>query len=118
MALDQVLETIELLVPLAKAIPVLGSTVEGSLEAVAKIIKYAQVRLPCKTTRVHGVDESYQDVKRNKSESRDLAEEAARWIQTLVNELQQVDADKLLAVQVTVDELYRYAADMSLCVDG
>jgi hypothetical protein len=51
MALDQVLETIELLVPLAKAIPVLGSTVEGSLEAVAKIIKYAQVRLPCKTTR-------------------------------------------------------------------
>jgi hypothetical protein len=43
-ALDTLVETLELLVPIAKAVPALGSTIEGVLEAAIKVIKFAQVR--------------------------------------------------------------------------
>jgi hypothetical protein len=44
MALEGLIQTLELLIPIAKAIPLLGSPVEGSLEAAVKIVQLAQVR--------------------------------------------------------------------------
>jgi hypothetical protein len=44
MALEDWIKTLELLVPIAKAVPVLGAPVEGSLEAAVKILQFAQVR--------------------------------------------------------------------------
>jgi hypothetical protein len=43
--LDILIETLELLVPIAKAVPALGSTIEGALEAAIKVIKFAKVSL-------------------------------------------------------------------------
>jgi hypothetical protein len=37
------IDGLEVLVPVAKAVPVLGAPVEGALEAVKKILKYAEV---------------------------------------------------------------------------
>jgi hypothetical protein len=44
MALEDLIKTLELLVPIAKTVPVLGSPVEGSLDAAVKILRFAQVR--------------------------------------------------------------------------
>jgi hypothetical protein len=44
MELDRLIEGLELLVPIAKTIPVFGTIIEGSLEATVKLVKYAQVR--------------------------------------------------------------------------
>jgi hypothetical protein len=44
MALEDLIKTLELLVPIAKAVPVLGAPVEGTLEAAVKILQLAQVR--------------------------------------------------------------------------
>jgi hypothetical protein len=41
--LDSLVETLELLAPIGKTLPVVGNAVEGSLEATVKIIKFAQV---------------------------------------------------------------------------
>jgi hypothetical protein len=46
-ALDVFVETLELLVPIAKAVPALGQTVEGALEAAIRVIKLAQVCNEC-----------------------------------------------------------------------
>jgi hypothetical protein len=37
------IDGLEVLVPVAKAVPVLGAPVEGALEAVKQILKYAEV---------------------------------------------------------------------------
>jgi hypothetical protein len=44
MALDEAIDILKVLVPIAKAVPVLGAPVEGSLEALSKILELAQVR--------------------------------------------------------------------------
>jgi hypothetical protein len=44
MALDEVIDILNVLVPIAKAVPILGAPVEGSLEALSKILEFAQVR--------------------------------------------------------------------------
>jgi hypothetical protein len=44
MALDEAIDILKVLVPIAKAVPVLGAPVEGSLEALSKILEFAQVR--------------------------------------------------------------------------
>jgi hypothetical protein len=46
MSLESWINTLELLLPIAKAVPVLGSPVEGSLEAAVKILQFAQARRP------------------------------------------------------------------------
>jgi hypothetical protein len=46
MSIEDWIKTLELLVPIAKAVPLLGSPVEGSLEAAVKILQLAQVRRP------------------------------------------------------------------------
>jgi hypothetical protein len=40
---DGVIETLDALVPIARAIPVLGVPVDSSLEAAKKILEYTQV---------------------------------------------------------------------------
>jgi hypothetical protein len=44
MALDEAIDILKVLVPIAKAVPILGAPVEGSLEALSKILEFAQVR--------------------------------------------------------------------------
>jgi hypothetical protein len=44
MALEEAISILEVLVPIAKAVPVLGAPVEGSLEALSKILRFAQAR--------------------------------------------------------------------------
>jgi hypothetical protein len=44
MALDEAIDILQVLVPIAKAVPLLGAPVEGSLEALSKILEFAQVR--------------------------------------------------------------------------
>jgi hypothetical protein len=42
-AVDPAISALELLAPLAKAIPILGSTVEGSVEAVKMTLTHVKV---------------------------------------------------------------------------
>jgi hypothetical protein len=44
MVLDQAISALDILVPIAEAIPVLGTSVKGAIEAASKILKYAKVR--------------------------------------------------------------------------
>jgi hypothetical protein len=44
MAPDEAIDILKVLVPIAKAVPILGAPVEGSLEALSKILEFAQVR--------------------------------------------------------------------------
>jgi hypothetical protein len=44
MALDEAIDILKVLVPIAKAVPILGAPVEGSLEALSKVLEFAQVR--------------------------------------------------------------------------
>jgi hypothetical protein len=44
MALDEAITLLALLTPIAKAVPVLGSPVEGSLEALSRLLELAKVR--------------------------------------------------------------------------
>jgi hypothetical protein len=53
--LDTFVETLELLVPIAKAVPILGSTVEGSLEAAIKVIQFTQVRQSPSLSKVRSI---------------------------------------------------------------
>jgi hypothetical protein len=44
MALDEAITLLAVLTPIAKAVPVLGSPVEGSLEALSKLLELAKAR--------------------------------------------------------------------------
>jgi hypothetical protein len=44
MALEEAIDILEILVPIAKAVPIPGARVEGSLEVLKKIIELARVR--------------------------------------------------------------------------
>jgi hypothetical protein len=44
MALDEAIDILNFLVPIAKAVPILGAPVEGSLEALSKILEFAHAR--------------------------------------------------------------------------
>jgi hypothetical protein len=44
MALDEAITLLAILTPIAKAVPVLGSPVEGSLEALSKLLELAKAR--------------------------------------------------------------------------
>jgi hypothetical protein len=45
MGLEEVIIILGVLIPIAEAVPVLGSSVKGSLEALSKILEFAQARL-------------------------------------------------------------------------
>jgi hypothetical protein len=44
MALEEAVDILKVLTPIAKAVPILGAPVEGSLEALSKILEFAQAR--------------------------------------------------------------------------
>jgi hypothetical protein len=44
MALEEAIAILTILTPIAKAVPVLGSPVEGSLEALSKLLELAKAR--------------------------------------------------------------------------
>jgi hypothetical protein len=44
MALEEAISILAILTPIAKAIPVLGSPVEGSLEALTRLLELAKAR--------------------------------------------------------------------------
>jgi hypothetical protein len=44
MALDEAINILAVLTPIAKAVPVLGSPVEGSLEALNRLLELAKAR--------------------------------------------------------------------------
>jgi hypothetical protein len=46
MSLEGAITILAVLAPIAKAIPVLGAPVEGSLEALTKILEFAKARHP------------------------------------------------------------------------
>jgi hypothetical protein len=48
-SLDALVEILKSLVPIAKAVPILGPTVEGSLEAAIRVIEFTQVSYPTYT---------------------------------------------------------------------
>jgi hypothetical protein len=57
MALDEAIDLLKVLVPIAKAIPILGAPLEGSLEALSKILEFAQARhLPPDKTSLSSTD--------------------------------------------------------------
>jgi uncharacterized protein (DUF39 family) len=86
------IRTLELLTPIAKSIPLLGSPLEGSLEAVVQILKFAQVRRVLQETETCAYS-SLQSVKTNKEQTKDLAEHAARWTKAVVNSLDDAKTD-------------------------
>jgi hypothetical protein len=108
MNLDVAITILETLTPIAKAIPVLGAPVEGSLEAAGKILKFAQVSRvsQCVVPVPHGVA---QEVRTNKSQTKELAEDATRWLQTLVNSLNDAKSDRaeLTRMAPYTDEMFR-----------
>jgi hypothetical protein len=92
MAIGDWIKTLELLVPIAKAVPVLGAPVEGSLEAAVKILQFAQARR-IRDSQATMCLQLTQAVKTNKEKTKDLAEQAARWTQALANALDGVKTD-------------------------
>jgi hypothetical protein len=52
MQLSDILGQLEILVPIAKAVPVFGAPVEGSLEAAIRILRYATVGHPFEESMV------------------------------------------------------------------
>jgi hypothetical protein len=51
--MEDIIRSLKVLVPIAKAVPVLGSRVEGSLEAAIHILEMVQVRSPaCSLRRI------------------------------------------------------------------
>jgi hypothetical protein len=44
MALEEAINILDVLVPIAKTVPILGAHVEGSLEVLKKILEFSQVR--------------------------------------------------------------------------
>jgi uncharacterized protein (UPF0210 family) len=92
MALEDLIKTLELLVPIAKAVPVLGSPVEGSLETAVKILRFAQVRR-LDTRQVSMRLRWIQDVKTNKEEVQKLAQQAAQWTEELAHAIDDVKTD-------------------------
>jgi hypothetical protein len=58
MALEDAVAILEVLVPIAKAVPVLGAPVEGSLEALKKILEFAQARQAVETLTTFSLADS------------------------------------------------------------
>jgi hypothetical protein len=51
------IDGLEVLAPIAKAVPILGASVEGSLEALKQILQYTEVSLvACRSAAMHESD--------------------------------------------------------------
>jgi hypothetical protein len=113
MALEEALEILEVLVPIAKAVPILGVPVEGSLEALSKILKFAQVRHLFADLISLDFSLSTQMVKSNKTQTTELAVQAARWLNTVISAL---DEPKLKANHAELAGLRPNMEEVLKCV--
>jgi hypothetical protein len=107
---EPTISTLELLAPMAKAIPALGSTVEGAVESVKVILKYAQVSTSRDIIYESNSGNIVQSVRQNKAAAKQLAEDAKTWITEIVESLNSFDADpiQLKGLEDEVDVLTRY----------
>jgi hypothetical protein len=92
MALEEAIKILKVLVPIAKAVPILDAPVEGSLEALINILEFAQARHKYLRTDLASlplVEPLTQVVKSNKAQTTSRAVQAARWLYTVVNVLEE-----------------------------
>jgi hypothetical protein len=85
------IDGLEVLVPVAKAVPVLGTPVEGALEAVKKILKYAEVSTSDPQAESARCITAVQQVKSNKDETLALAKYIGEITPKLFLALQSLD---------------------------
>jgi hypothetical protein len=85
------IDGLEVLVPVAKAVPVLGAPVEGALEAVKKILKYAEVSTSDQHAESGRCITVVQQVKSNKDDSLALAKNIGEITPKLFLALQSLD---------------------------
>jgi hypothetical protein len=85
------IDGLEVLVPVAKAVPVLGAPVEGALEAVKKILKYAEVSTSDPQAEGARCITTVQQVKSNKDETLALAKYIGEITPKLFLALQSLD---------------------------
>jgi hypothetical protein len=67
------IDNLEVLVPMAKAVPVLGAPVKGALEAVKQVLKYAEVSTSDQQTESVQCKTRVQQATSNKDDSLELA---------------------------------------------
>jgi hypothetical protein len=112
--LELAISTLDVLIPIAKAVPVLGSRVEGSLEVAKKILEYAQVRLSWATISIYWFSHlrfpRTQGVQKNKKDTIELALEATSWAKDIANAAKGSEEDvlKLRSLEADVKSFFEY----------
>jgi hypothetical protein len=89
--IGRLIDGLEVLVPVAKAVPVMGAPFEGALEAAKQILKYAEVSTSVQQTESARCLTAVQQVKSNKEESLALAKYIGETTPKLFRELQLLD---------------------------
>jgi hypothetical protein len=92
---EPTIATLELVAPIAKAIPALGSTVEGAVESAKVILKYAQVSISSDIADESNSGNTVQGVRQNKAAAKQLAEDAKAWVTEIVNNLNSFETDPI-----------------------
>jgi hypothetical protein len=100
------IDGLELLVPVAKAVPVLGAPVEGALEAVKKILNYAEVSTSDQQAESARHITAVQQVKNNKDETLALAKYIGEITPKLFLALQSLD--DVDSIKSSIDDFVRY----------
>jgi hypothetical protein len=114
--LDSFVETLELLAPIGKTLPVVGNSVEGSLEAAVKVIKFAQVCMHDAryATPSHSSLSFCENVRKNREKTLELAAETSRWMKSLVEALKTAPPAQLPALQANVQEIRKSVIQLVL----
>jgi hypothetical protein len=99
------IDGLEVLVPVAKAVPVLGAPIEGALEAVKKILKYAEVSTFDKQTESNRCITATQEVKSNKDETLALAKYIGEITPKLFLALQSLD--DVDSIKLSIEDFVR-----------
>jgi hypothetical protein len=115
MALEEAISILAILTPIAKAVPVLGSPVEGSLEALTRLLELAKARrLVLDLVSSIGCITFRQGVKTNKEKTKELAVQATRWLDTIVKILKElelkVDPSELEGLRPNMEEIFKCVA--------
>jgi hypothetical protein len=103
------IDGLEVLVPVAKAVPVMGAPFEGALEAAKQILKYAEVSTSDQQAESARCITMIQQVKSNKEESLLLAKYIGETTPKLFLALQSLD---------DIDSMKTSIEDFVKCVTG
>jgi hypothetical protein len=119
MALEEAIAILEVLVPIAKAIPVLGAPVEGSLEALGMILQFVRVRhLVANIFDLSSILTLPQSVESNKAKTEELAVQVARWLNTVVDVLKELELGanhlELEGLRPNMDEILKCVTSHSI----